>query len=390
MSAVNAAYRPKRLGVSFFTLNDAVSLLYGLRGLQVLGQWLRNWRAFWDADVTPADRSIANSLAFFVLIPLGVLLHEAGHSLATWQVGGRVVEFQWRVFWGYIVPAGNFTPAQDWWIAFSGPLVSILIGLLPIPLLPRLGRTIWGELLYAFVRHELFYALAWYPAISFLGFGGDWVTIYDFSRAPYAQVTLVVHLALLAGLWWLDRSAWAVRWRIGRDPKALAVLQRLEADAALRPGDAVPQIALAAFYHDHAEPRLSQRHETEAERLGPASAALKALQALMAFERKHYKKAEAAAEAALKGNLPPHEQARLHRVLGFSLMEAGRRPEAVAHFDASLSLQPEDSTTHYWRGIMVRALGRRDEARLDFHEAVRFAPDERNRARAQHELDSTR
>jgi Flp pilus assembly protein TadD len=147
---------------------------------------------------------------------------------------------------------------------------------------------------------------------------------------------------------------------------------------------------LAAFYHDLHETRLSHRHEIAAERLGPANASLKALQALMAFERKDYKKAEVAAEAALKGNLPPLEQARLHRVLGFSLMEAGRRPEAVAHFDASLGLQPEDSTIHYWRGIIKRALGRADEARQDFQNAVHFAPDDRSRARAQQELDSTR
>jgi Flp pilus assembly protein TadD len=77
-------------------------------------------------------------------------------------------------------------------------------------------------------------------------------------------------------------------------------------------------------------------------------------------------------------------------MLGYSLMEAGQRPQALTHFDASLSLQPEDAWTHYWRGIVYRSLGRRDEARLDFDHAVHFAPDERSRARAQQELDSTR
>jgi hypothetical protein len=244
--------------MSFFTFNDLISLFYGLRSLQVLSQLYRNWRSFWDGRITPADRSLANSAAFFILIPLGVFLHEAGHTLATWQMGGRVLDFQWRVFWGYIIPDGDFTLVQFWWIAFSGPLVSILIGLLPIPLLPRLGQTIWGELLYAFVRHQMFYALVWYPVISFLGFGGDWATIYDFSVTPYAQVTLAVHAALLCGLWYLDRTTGAVRWRIGRDPQALAALQRLEDEAALRPGDARPLIALTAFYHGQGERRLSR------------------------------------------------------------------------------------------------------------------------------------
>src|ERR1051326_1607471 len=191
---------------SFSLFNDAISFLYALRSLQVLGRLFKNWNAFWDDEVSADDQALANNLAFYVLIPLGVFLHEAGHALATWQVGGQVVEFQWRVFWGFVVPAGIFTPVQAWWIAFSGPLVSIVIGLIPLPFLLRVRRGVWSELLYAYVKHELFYALVWYPILSFIGFGGDWIKIYDFSIAPFAQITLAVHLILVSGLWLLNRS----------------------------------------------------------------------------------------------------------------------------------------------------------------------------------------
>src|SRR5688572_25246786 len=81
---------------------------------------------------------IAVSFILLLLIPIGVLLHELGHALATWQVGGQVREFQWRVFWGYIVPEGSFSPTEDWWISLSGNLVSVALGLLAIPLVPLL------------------------------------------------------------------------------------------------------------------------------------------------------------------------------------------------------------------------------------------------------------
>lgn len=368
-------------------LFDLISFVYVLNSLRVLWRLFKNWRAFWDAEVTPADLALANQVAFFVFIPLGVFLHEAGHALATWQVGGRVVDFQWRVFWGYIIPEGNFTPLQDWWIALSGNLASILLGLLPISLIPRARTRIQGELLYSFAKQQLFYALAWYPVLSIMGFGGDWVTIYDLSIAPYAQITLLLHLALLYGLWRLDKGPWATRWRIGRHPGALPTLQRLEAEAQANPGDARPQINLAYFYHRVGEPGPSQRHEKRAAQLAPDDAHLKVIQALIAHDRKRYRKAQQAARAALTGSLTPEDQVRMHGVLAFSMMQEGRQADALSHFDIALSLSSDDANLYYWRATLKRAMGRRDEARLDFEQALRLAPDEHSRERARRELE---
>ena len=366
-----------------FNFFDIVSLLYSLNSLRVLWQLFRQWGAFWDEDITPADRSLANNLAFFVLIPLGVFLHEAGHALATWQVGGQVVDFQWRVFWGYILPAGNFTPAQDWWITFSGPLVSIVIGLIPIPFLPRAGRSIWGELLYAFVRQEIFYALVWYPVLSFVGFGGDWITIYDFSIAPWPQITLVCHAALLFGLGRLDKSAAAARWRIRRDANALAEMEKLEAVAALQPGQTKPLIALALFFFESGEVDTARRYERQAAQLAPADSGVLILRALLAYGRKRYPEAQAAARAALNNPLTDDEQAQMHQVLAYALRSTDQHEAALAHFDAAIRLKPNIAPLYYWRAIAKRALGRAAEAHQDFEEAARLAPNENLREIAQ-------
>jgi hypothetical protein len=197
---------------SQYVFFDVVSILYGILGLATLRELFQKWDAFWDDTVTAEDRSLAGRLAFFVLIPIGVLLHEFGHALATWQVGGHVREFHWRVFWGYIIPDGDFSPAQDWWISLSGNLVSVALGLLAIPLIRLPKRRIFREILHTFSKVELVFSLVVYPLFSFSGAGGDWAMIYDFSVAPYAQITLGVHLLLLFGLSRLERSGLIQRW----------------------------------------------------------------------------------------------------------------------------------------------------------------------------------
>lgn len=374
----------------FSLFNDAISLLYALRSLYVLQRLFKNWRAFWDAEVSAADRALANDLAFFVFIPLGVFLHEAGHALATWQVGGQVAEFQWRVFWGFIVPSGTFTPVQDWWIAFSGPLVSILIGLVPISFLLWVRRGVWSELLYAYIKHELFYALVWYPVLSFIGFGGDWVKIYDFSISPYAQITLGVHLALLFSLWRLNQSAWVSQWRLAREPEAWAAWQQLQAEARASPG-AVKPLAQLAFLADRMkEHALASHYLKQAKRVSPDHPEVKVAQAFIAYGRKEYRQATTAAEAALAGNLAPQVRANLHRILAFSFMEAGRQEKALAQFNLALDSSPTDSNLYYWRAILKRAMRRRDEACLDFEAAAQHASDDDDRAQAQRELEYTR
>ncbi|MGK7891001.1 MAG: M50 family metallopeptidase [Leptolyngbyaceae cyanobacterium] len=184
---------------------DLISLLYTVVSLNVLWRLKHNWVAFWDDVVTPDDRNLADGIAVFLLIPIGVFFHELGHAIATWQMGGTVLEFQWRIFWGYVVPGGDFTLPQWWWIAFSGNLVSIVLGAIAIPLFQRVNLAILKEMLRTFARVELIYSLVLYPLFSFVGERGDWLIIYDFRAQPYAQITLGLHVLLLIGLWRVNR-----------------------------------------------------------------------------------------------------------------------------------------------------------------------------------------
>lgn len=185
---------------------DMISILYTIVSINVIWRLGTNWKSFWDDNVTIADRQLADAIAVFLMIPLGVFFHEVGHALATLQMGGTVEAFQWRIFWGYVVPGGRFTASQWWWLAFSGNLVSILLGAIAFPLVLFTRRKILRLILLTFGRIQLVYALVLYPLISFLGQRGDWLLIYNWTIQPYAKITLAIHMVILVGLWWLNRQ----------------------------------------------------------------------------------------------------------------------------------------------------------------------------------------
>lgn len=179
---------------------DLISIFYVLISIKVITEIIRNRRSLFDDYVSDYDRRLVTQAAFFFLIPFGVLLHELGHAAATWYFGGEVIEFEWRIFWGYVLPEGEFSQVQRWWISVSGNLVSVLYGLLPIPFIRYVRKEIYKEFLKSFVKIELIYSLICYPMFSVVEVG-DWVRIYDFSITPYSQITLLTHIVLLVVLW---------------------------------------------------------------------------------------------------------------------------------------------------------------------------------------------
>ena len=180
--------------------SDLISVFYLIVSIGVIREIIKTRKSLLDDIITPRDRRIVTQAAFFFLIPPGVLLHELGHSFTTLLFGGKVAEFHWMIYWGYIVPKGNFTPLQNWWISLSGNLVSVIYGLIPLIFLGKIKKPIVKELIRSFIKLEIIFSLICYPLFSFV-LVGDWVEIYNFSIKPYSQITLVIHLLLLFVLW---------------------------------------------------------------------------------------------------------------------------------------------------------------------------------------------
>jgi hypothetical protein len=153
---------------------------------------------------------MAGGVAFFLLVPVGVLLHEFGHMLAAWSTGSRVLGLHYFVYWGYVdyIPASN-SPLLDWYVALAGNFVSYLLGIAAI-LVAFYWRTlkpIVRLVLYMFGILELVQTLIFYPLISLdPNFHGDWDSIYSFSAPLASGITLAVHVLSLLAFLYLIRA----------------------------------------------------------------------------------------------------------------------------------------------------------------------------------------
>ncbi len=214
-----------------FTL---LSVIYAWTSLKTAREFFQRRATLFDERLTQYERALFDRGAFFLLIPIGVLLHELGHAAATWQVGGTVERFRWFMFWGYIIPKGDFSPLQDWWIALAGNVVSVLLGVAAAALALVIVSRPWRYWLASFARLEFFYSLIFYPAFSLLTQFGDFQMIYGplLTRAglggnvtrPFsspelfgpAAATALVHCVVLAGLVALDRHPDFRRWLLLR------------------------------------------------------------------------------------------------------------------------------------------------------------------------------
>jgi tetratricopeptide (TPR) repeat protein len=358
---------------------DQISVLAACLSVQTLFQLFRHWQSFWNAHVTLRDQSIAQRLALFVLLPLTVPLHELGHCLATWQVGGTVVEFQWRFFWGYMIPAGDFSPAEFWWIALSGNLVSIFLGLLAIFLLPLVRRRIFQELLYSFVCVNLINSLVLYPLMSIASNGGDWKNIYDFKVQPYSLVFLPIHIGLL---WWLRSlyySPKTVQWRLARNLSTLNHWEKLQAQAIAQPQDLDTAIAQFNFLIRNGEDHAAQKIAKKLIANLSDNHRVKLLQVAIAYHNQAHHKAIKLGLPLLEVGLPPAEQLTLYRQLCACYMHLNQRDTALDYANRGLASDPKDYLLHWHRASIYLANRQHPAAAAEIQIALENAPDEESR-----------
>lgn len=187
-------------------LFNIFALIYIFRSVQLSIRIVKEWRQLTAPPFNRYKKHLAEQASFFIAVPIGVFFHEFSHVVATWLSGGKIIEFGYRVFWGYVIPQGDFSPLQDWFISLAGTLGSLIFGL-AIWLLLRAHpvKTISYFGLRSF-RYQLFFSLVYYPLFTLLGFVGDWRTIYGFDATPLASaLTVPFHLGLLLLFWWQDR-----------------------------------------------------------------------------------------------------------------------------------------------------------------------------------------
>ncbi len=183
-------------------LLDLLNLLFLPLAVLTIIRLRKQWGFIFDAHFSLNDRFWLQRLVIFVLLPLVVLCHELGHALAIILFKGKVLEFHYGFFWGYVVPQGIFTPEQLVWIYLAGNLVGVIIGLLSLVLAFFVSSPPVVALLVYLALWSIGQTVVLYPLISLSGLYGDWIAIYTAPVHRLKIMIAAVHFCLVAATVW--------------------------------------------------------------------------------------------------------------------------------------------------------------------------------------------
>lgn len=364
------------------TIFNLLAIFYIFRGLQIARMAWQDRQALRDGAFSQRERYLADQASFFLAVPVAVFFHELSHALAVWAFGGRVTEFGYRVFWGFVVPSGSFTLAQDWFIALAGTLGSLLFGLVVWLLLRHNPAPAYRFFALRAFRYQIMFSIIYYPLFTLFGFYGDWRTIYDFSSTPILSgITAAAHATLLGVYIWLERSGWFEMASFQSDAQRQQ-FGALEAEAAANPHDGQAQLRLIVAYRQAGLKNQAKRQVEQLLKNQPRLAEAHLELALLEAQGKRQVpgKARREAEQALSlGLANPAAVAYAHQLLGHYSLGVGRAGEAVDHFGQGLAAAQSAgrldmaASLSYLRATAYRRLGDYEAAYRDAKQAISWA-----------------
>lgn len=197
------------MGFNSFAL---LGLVIAAAGVKIVRDLYRNRALILDDDFTESDRRMTTMAAFYLLLPISVGLHELGHAVAVWTFHGKVVDFGFYFFAGFVSYEAAFSNTQHILVAVAGPFVSVILGVIALGVVflrrPSL-RPPLNELLLQFAILTIANTLIFYPLLDFgLGIEGDFRQMY-FGGVPWlSAVILAFHLGILGALYLGSKNAW--------------------------------------------------------------------------------------------------------------------------------------------------------------------------------------
>jgi Tfp pilus assembly protein PilF len=362
-----------------FVLVTLLNVFYGWRVFRGVGQ---GWAALNREPLRREQKQLIDRAAFYLGIPLGVIIHELGHAITVWLFGGKVVDVGYGFYWGYVSHTGYYTHTQLWIIAMAGTIGSLLYGVTMWLIFRRIPLSTYRYFALRVLRVHIFYSLVFYPLFTLFTFVGDWRIIYDFNATPFlGWVTLVIHLGILGMFYYSDRQG--LFDMPGFDTaEEQAQFETLKTQAARNPHDAQLQLQLVDAYRRGGAQHLATRQLKSYLKESPNSAEGYLQLALVQAQSKHQIPAKAednAAKALSLGLSNPVSVVQANRIAGEYSLNVGRFSEALERFNQGIAAarsagRPELSAhLHYLRALTYRRQGNYDLALHDIQQAINLA-----------------
>jgi hypothetical protein len=367
------------------------SIVYAFRGLQVAANVIREWAVLRGPDFTSNAKGLAQQSSFFLAVPIGVFFHELSHALAIWLFGGRVVEFAYRVFWGYVVPDRFFRPEQEWFISLAGTLGSLVFGLVVWLILRTSASPTFRYFGLQAFRYQVYFSLIYYPiftALIVIGSNsiGDWLTIYNFNATPILSgATAVLHAATLFWFWRADRNGFFEIGAFG-SVEELEKIKALEASLAANPYDGDLHLKLIDAYRragmSHEATKQAQQFLKENPNSADANLQLAILE-VGGKERVPEKASNKAQKALDLGLSKPEAIAAAHQIVGKYEWGRKRIEASIDHYSQAIrAIQESDKkqllvSLLYNRGLAYRRREQYEPAYQDIQKAIGLAESEK-------------
>ncbi len=371
-----------QLGGGLGTIFLLVSLLNVFYALRIAGNLRQRWGEFQREPLQAWQKSFIDRAAFYLGMPLGVLLHEMGHAVTVLLFGGQIVDVGYAFYFGYVGHVGYYTPPQRWLISIAGTIGSLIYGVVMWLIFRRIPKSSYRYFANRLLRMSLAYALIFYPLFTLFSSIGDWAIIYDFQATPLLSgATLVIHLGILAMLWWADRRG-MFEMPAFESTAVQAQFEQLRSQATVNRHDSELQLQLVDAYRRSGMKHTANHFTQSFLKENPNSAEGTLLQALLAAQNKREvpKKARDSAVRALSLGLDqPIQVAQANLLAGQYSLGVGKVEEAINYFSQGIGAATSagrfelTAELYYLRARAQRRGNHYEAARQDIEQAIKLA-----------------
>lgn len=342
---------------------DLLNLIYLPLMVITIRDLVSNWRSVWDTNLTGRDRFILQKTVIFLIMPIVVYCHEMGHALAIEAFGGKVAEFHFGLFWGFVVPKGTFTIDQTVITYLAGNAVQIAIGLVAGLIALFVSSPPMVALLVYLFLWSVGGTVIIYALMSATGYYGDWIAIYTAPAPELKEIIGCLHALLIVLIAYCAYGAKPRLWFAMRTKPQWA--QHMGILALKAQTDPTPQNNLAVAW-SYAESNLFSQAQTwlkKARQVGAADGDLNLLLAFIKLNKGQIPNAEKIfAQTGADDSTTTAVRVRAYLGLADCYVRQNNFEKAIETYARATTLDNNLGDARLYRLLLLKQVGRQLES----------------------------